>query len=81
MLITCFNTKSPNLYLFTVQGSGEAQILLSNEDFVSNQTIGIEILLDSNSAIIRSLSSQMEYNSTNVSIFPINIRVNGREKI
>jgi hypothetical protein len=79
--ITCFNTKSPNFYPFTVQGSGEAQILLSDEDFVSNQTNGIEILLDSNFAIIRSLSSLMEYNSTNVSIFPMNIRVKGREKI
>jgi hypothetical protein len=64
-----------------VQGPGEAQILLSNEDFVSNQTTGIEIILDSNFAIIRSLSSQMEYNSTNVSIIPMNTRVKGREKI
>ena len=64
-----------------MQGSGEAQILLSNEDFVMNQTDGIEIVLDQNFAIIRSLSSQMEYNSTNVSIFPINIRIKNNEKI
>jgi hypothetical protein len=64
-----------------VQGSGEAQILLSDEEFVMNQTDGIEILLDQNFATIRSLSSQMEYNSTNVSIFLINIRVKNNEKI
>ncbi len=64
-----------------MQGSGEAQILLSDEEFVMNQTDGIEILFDQNFATIRSLSSQMEYNSTNVSIFPINIRVKYNEKI
>jgi hypothetical protein len=64
-----------------VQGSGEAQILLSDEEFVMNQTDGIEIILDQNFATIRSLSSQMEYNSTNVSIFPINIRVKNNKKI
>lgn len=64
-----------------MQGSGEAQILLSDEEFVMNQTDGIEILLNQNFATIRSLSSQMEYNSTNVSIFPINIRIKNNEKI
>jgi hypothetical protein len=55
--------------LYIVQGPGEARILLSSEDFVSNETEAIEILLDADDVTIRSIPSLTVYNSTNVSFF------------
>ena len=75
-----FSLCGSDFFLFLVQGAGEARLLLSSEDFTSNQTVAIEIVMNPESILIRSQPSMMEYNSTNVSVcvcvFCVDILIN-----